>query len=380
MKILIFSSSDIGQNFRLLHHAKSFALIENTSVLIFAPDISSLPKEIEKMNNIQHKYFEASFNFPIKQINFLFYPIYFIFCLIQLVVVPFKFSNIDFIIVSNKESFIFTFILAFLCSAKVIVDHSMMDENFINQYFPALRSLQRWMLSKAAYHVCSTKAMQILLRVKKIKKETLIVIHDPPGLQFVKRGKELKSNALELLGIKDQNTLLCGIPYSQMPIENIQKLLQVCLNLDRENINACFIIFANSKIEKQVNQEIEMHTFNHIKFKFISLYTDAYSYILSCCDFGIALNPTRYGLDFSPELTDMLGCHIPILAFRQGCANEVIKDGINGYIFRDDNELIKYLMSIFINRTIDLKKMKKEYQIQSWDEEWNAHLYFAIKL
>ena len=89
--ILIFSAEDIGSNYRILRHAKSVATLPNSKVQILGPDISSLPKELEKLPNIDHHYIYL-WEFPYF-LDYLFFPIKILILLFQILIFSLK-SNI----------------------------------------------------------------------------------------------------------------------------------------------------------------------------------------------------------------------------------------------------------------------------------------------
>ncbi|OHT12404.1 hypothetical protein TRFO_17778 [Tritrichomonas foetus] len=396
--LLLFSFHDISANIRLLHHAKSFASLENSQVIILAPDISSMPKEIEKMINVKHYYLYQFVELPQFMLFFL-TPIKILYYLLQLFIIMMSLQNFDFIITSNEESHILSYFLAKWCHSKLIFDYSSLKWNKYDYKLIFMRRFEEILLKLADYHICSTKAIQFILKIRKIN---AFVIHDPknPVFQNTKSIKNAKKDdssinksdnekfeVYNLIGINqkmdiqiinengrifDDSYFLIGIPFPIFSISNLKSLLTIGKALDKQNAKACFIIFVSPKIEKEITKEISKFHFSHIIFQIFLLNSDAYAFILRNCDFGIIFNTSHYGLEYSHELSDLLACKLPILALKHGCVSEAVKEGVNGFIFENDIQLAKYLNSILIAKNVDLEKMKDSYNSnhQNWTQEW----------
>ena len=123
--LLIFSSYDIGQNYRLLRHAKSFSSLKDSHVTIFAPDVSSLPKEIEKSENINFVYLYI-WHFPYF-IDFVVFPLQYLIIQFQCFLLYLKsLFSYDFVMSTPWPMFdsIFSLSLSRMFKAKLIFDIS----------------------------------------------------------------------------------------------------------------------------------------------------------------------------------------------------------------------------------------------------------------
>lgn len=382
--LLIFSTCDIGKNYRLLRHAKSFSSLNNSNVTIFAPDISTLPKDIEKSNNINFTYLYI-WHLPYF-LDFILLPIQYFFIQFQCFAFFYKSSiSYDFII-STPWPFldpIFSFFLSFLFKAKLIFDISLFKYTDKKKSV-LIRKMEKKVNRMADFIICSTKASQVLLKLLNLSSA---IIHDPPGSQFYSE-KVVKREIFSFLDISER--FLIAVLMPTYDVEYLNLILDDCAKLDKQSVKAAFIIFGNPKTQKEIqsiiNQNSELlqnrnNSNNDLPIKlnlrysslhFIPINTDAYANVLSCCDLGILLNGSRYGFDFSPELTELVACGIPTVVGKGGCMSEVIEDGKNGFIFSSKTQLYEILSNILVEKKVNLNLMKESMKSRSsnWDEEW----------
>lgn len=419
LSLLIFSTEDIGSNIRLLSHAKSFSEQSNSKVLILAPDITSLPKQIEKTKNIRRQYFHQYFSQLPSILLTILYPLKLFFYTIELFIIAITYPSFDFCLVSYGESFFLSFCLSKWCHAKLIFDYPYLKWSKKDYKIGFLRRIEEKILSFADYHICSTQAIHLVLRIRNIN---AFVIHDQNRLLLteyynsnlsdnkhdkirakMKNGGEInsineenikdsgyfgnkyqsndfisnkKAEIFQILNINYNSEIekpfLCGIPIPQFNEVIISKLLAIGDKLNQHQVAVCFVLFASHKIEKNVEKEIEKHTFSSTQFKVVSLHSDAYPFILSCCDFAILFYPTLFGLEYSNELLDMILFELPIVAYKHGSVTEAVKEGKNGFLFNNEAELAKILNSILIEKSVKLADLRSFYCSSDFDQKWNV--------
>lgn len=369
--ILIFSAEDIGSNYRILRHAKSVATLPNSKVQILGPDISSLPKELEKLPNIDHHYIYL-WEFPYF-LDYLFFPIKILILLFQILIFSLK-SNIKYEIILFPSISFFTYFgakfLSKIFKAKTVIDISLFKHTNVSNSTMFSQILEKIIIKKADYRVCSTRSIQIILKCRGLDS---IVIHDPPGTQFSSQ-KVLKTDVLSFLHV-NKNSILISVPLPIYDSNFMNWIISECNSLNDQKVESTFVLFGSSKIEKTVEEMISNDSsMQFTSLRFIPMNTDAYANILSCSDFAILLTGTRSGLDYSPQLTELVSSGLPTLVAKGGCMSDVIINGENGFIYNSKDELVNLLSDILIHKKVDLIKMKESMKLHqtNWEDEWKT--------
>lgn len=369
--ILIFSAEDIGSNYRILRHAKSFATLPNSKVQILGPDISSLPKELEKLPNIDHHYIYL-WEFPYF-LDYLFFPIKILILLFQILIFSLK-SNIKYEIILFPSISFFTYFgakfLSKIFKAKTVIDISLFKHTNVSNSTMFSQILEKIIIKKADYRICSTRSIQIILKCRALDS---IVIHDPPGTQFSSQ-KVHKTDVLSFLNV-NKNSILISVPLPIYDSNFMNWIISECNSLNDQKVESTFVLFGSSKIEKTVEEMISNDSsMQFTSLRFIPMNTDAYANILSCSDFAILLTGTRSGLDYSPQLTELVSSGLPTLVAKGGCMSDVIINGENGFIYNSKDELVNLLSDILIHKKADLIKMKESMKLHqtNWEDEWKT--------
>lgn len=124
------------------------------------------------------------------------------------------------------------------------------------------------------------------------------------------------------------------------------------------------------------------HQISNIKLKYFQISTAFLSFadyacLLGAADLGISMHFSSSKLDLPMKVVDMFGAGCPVVAFDYGCLDELVQDGINGFTFKNDQQLGNLLFKTlrkFPKNEKTLKTMSHYIQNQtktkSWDQAW----------
>lgn len=122
-----------------------------------------------------------------------------------------------------------------------------------------------------------------------------------------------------------------------------------------------------------------LHQFNeqnqHIKIVTLWLEASDYPKLLGCATLGVCLHTSTSGLDLPMKVLDMYGCQVPVCAIGFDCLDELVKDSVNGRVFRDGEELSVQLYDLLKGYPVDTKELD-EYRrnirdMTRWKENWD---------
>ncbi|TCD62817.1 mannosyltransferase [Steccherinum ochraceum] len=109
-----------------------------------------------------------------------------------------------------------------------------------------------------------------------------------------------------------------------------------------------------------------------------------YPVLLGSADLGISLHSSSSALDLPMKVVDMFGCGLPVCALNFACLDELVKDGVNGLVFDNAEQLanqMQYLLQSFPRSSTlaglsaafntETQSGTAEWQWGTWQQNWN---------
>ncbi|XP_069037136.1 chitobiosyldiphosphodolichol beta-mannosyltransferase isoform X2 [Lepisosteus oculatus] len=121
---------------------------------------------------------------------------------------------------------------------------------------------------------------------------------------------------------------------------------------------------------------IEGMHFKHVQICTPWLEAEDYPVLLGSADLGVCLHKSSSGLDLPMKVVDMFGCCLPVCAIRFQCLHELVKQGENGLIFQDSQELAEQLKMLLADfpgvqgMLGTFRRTLRDCGLQRWDESW----------
>lgn len=122
----------------------------------------------------------------------------------------------------------------------------------------------------------------------------------------------------------------------------------------------------------------------------ISLWLEPEDYplLLGSADLGVSLHFSSSGLDLPMKVVDMFGCGLPVCALNFNCLDELVKDGVNGLVFENAEQLaaqFEALLKSFPNSPalsnlrVSLEQSEEKdksgnWEWGSWADNWNRNM------
>jgi hypothetical protein len=99
-----------------------------------------------------------------------------------------------------------------------------------------------------------------------------------------------------------------------------------------------------------------------------------YGQILPCAGLGIAFDISRSRFDAATELTEMVACEIPVLAFKFGCVSEFIPHEKTRLLLGNFRERLALLKRVLDPQSDALTELTKNCARKppDWDSQWET--------
>lgn len=203
----------------------------------------------------------------------------------------------------------------------------------------------------------------------------------------------LEDGQRKIVQRKDRPALIVSST-SWTPDEDFSILLNSLQQMDetiqKENLDfsRVIVIVTGKGPQKQMYEEKIANL--HLRNVFVlTMWLESVDYpkLLGCADLGISLHLSTSGLDLPMKVLDMFGCEVPVCAAKFECIGELVRDGLNGRVFSNKEELTEQLLTLLGTKERDNNgKMKGDLAafrdnirgMTRWRENWESQAYDMI--
>jgi len=210
----------------------------------------------------------------------------------------------------------------------------------------------------------------------------------------MKREETLFTELIEMEGgssticLKDDRPVLLVSSTSWTPDEDFSILIDALRKLHSmitaNNLVSSFpriIVIVTGKGPQKEHYLPLLREFNgehsHINICTMWLEAEDYPRLLGCATIGVSLHTSTSGLDLPMKVLDMFGCQVPVCAIGFDCLDELVRDGENGRVFSDADELSGQLFDLLDGYPSgDSGKTLEAYRrnirdMERWKENWD---------
>ena len=258
---------------------------------------------------------------------------------------------------------------------------------------PAVR-LMRWCERtfgrRANAHLCVSDAMAAAL-ARGFGIPGATVLHDRPATAFrpLEAGERAAALARLDLGFPIGNGRRPAIivsPSSWSADEDLGMLLRAAIRCDEMTGHGAELSFPDLLIlltgrgpmRAAYEREIARMRLSRIRLRTLWLSAEDYALMLGAADLGVCCHRSSSGLDLPMKIADMFGASLPVCAYDYGpCLKEMVRDGENGLLFSDADQLASHLYELFRgfpehtpaldNLRANLARTRRV----SWPEQWS---------
>lgn len=184
----------------------------------------------------------------------------------------------------------------------------------------------------------------------------------PSGIELSKYQKKLshseKKKILSELHLSDNNKYIVTV--CRLAVEkNIDEILDYLpdlLDIDKE---IKFIIVGDGPYKSKLVKKVrKMNLQNNVVFTGMIPSDQVYKYYQLGNIFVCASTSESQGLTYIEALANRM----PMVCKKDECLNEVIDDGVNGFVFEKKQDFIKYIISILNDKSLANKMGKKSFE------------------
>ncbi|XP_053706698.1 chitobiosyldiphosphodolichol beta-mannosyltransferase isoform X1 [Synchiropus splendidus] len=140
------------------------------------------------------------------------------------------------------------------------------------------------------------------------------------------------------------------------------------------------VITGKGPLKTHYCRQIDSLQLQHVHICTPWLEAEDYPRLLGSADLGVCLHKSSSGLDLPMKVVDMFGCCLPVCAVHYHCLQELVQPGVNGLVFRDQQQLAAQLKSLLegfpgsCTRLDQFRRNLRASRGQRWDDNWDQNV------
>lgn len=276
-----------------------------------------------------------------------------------------------------------SYIFAQITDSKFIIDwhnygYSIMELQKANFILVKIAKIYEKLLSRLSDgNFTVTSAMK--KDIEKWGSQNVHVLYDKPHPRFSKLAPAEKLEFLNRIEkeIPILEKVKNGIPLlvsstSWTEDEDFSILLNA-LSICNESKNEMVVAITGKGPQKAFYlEEIKNRNFEFISIVTPWLEVSDYPKLLGISNLGVCLHSSSSGLDLPMKVVDMFGAGLPVLALNFPALPELVKDGKNGRMFNNSDELANLILTTLADQNkIDQFSNFIQENRESWDDHWS---------
>jgi beta-1,4-mannosyltransferase len=186
-----------------------------------------------------------------------------------------------------------------------------------------------------------------------------------------------------IIKYKEERPILMVSSTSWTPDEDFNMLLDSFIDLEKnlgEEINklrkVLFLITGKGPRKEAFMKRVKETNLKLFIVKSIWLESDDYPKLLGNADLGVCLHYSSSGFDLPMKVVDMFSAELPVCAIYYHTIRELVKEGKNGFLFKDINELNNILTRVIREYTNqgkcqDIDNFRENLKLKTdWITQW----------
>ena len=382
MEICVIVLGDIARSPRMLNHV-SCLLDQGYKVKLIGYTDSLIPERISNHPNLAISSLRSK---ALSSIKILSGKLFIVYAFIRILA---ESLQLFFILLKNYKSKIFliqnppsmpVFAIAYavscICNTKVVVDWhnyawSLLKIARRGNIIVKSASFYEWIFGKLVDKgFCVSENMRKDLLSKGITATTL---YDRP---FPRPSSQ--KNMKKALSIPEDFFFIVSST-SWTIDEDFSIVINALDILSNKPLKIFLVITGKGPLQNHYKDLIKTKQWKNIRIEMAWLETEDYPEVLKQADLGICLHVSSSGVDLPMKIVDMQEAELPALAFKYLTIHEFVKEGINGELFQDSEELAHKIEVKIIQKLIKSPKILEKYKENlrdfrnnnSWIIEWN---------